>query len=92
MRTLLAIALIFVPTAAFAYCPAIGSADAVKANLSRAEVLACQAAELKQTTTLQQQKLDLSTAIQAQQENFDLQLRMQKTFDAASPTVTFPSF
>lgn len=91
-KIMLTVALILAPTAAFAYCPAIGSADAVKANLSRAQVLACQAAELNATVVQQQQKLDLSTAIQAQQQNFDAQLRMQKTFDAASPTVTFPAF
>ncbi len=93
MRTLLlTLALILAPTAAFAYCPAIGSTDAVTANANREAVLACQAEQLRATTTQQQQKLDLSTAIQAQQQNFDLQLRLQKTFDAASPTVTFPAF
>ena len=93
MRTLLAIALILIPTAAFAYCPVVAdSTSAAVTNAQQQAVIACQQNELHATTTLQQQKLDLSTAIQAQQQNFDLQLRMQKTFDAASPTVTFPSF
>jgi hypothetical protein len=92
MRSLLALALILAPTTAFAYCPAVASADAVTANANRQAVLDCQAAELRATTAQQQQKLELSTAIQTQQLNFDLQLRLQKTFDAASPTVTFPAF
>jgi parvulin-like peptidyl-prolyl isomerase len=92
MRSLLTLALILAPTAAFAYCPAVASADTVTANANRQAVLECQAAELRATTAQQQQKLELSTAIQTQQLNFDLQLRLQKTFDAASPTVTFPAF
>ena len=93
MRTLLlTLVLTLAPTAAFAYCPAVASTDAVTANANRQAVLDCQAAQLRTTTTLQQQKLDLAAALQAQQQNFDLQLRMQKTFDAASPPVTFPAF
>ncbi len=89
---LLTLALILAPTAAFAYCPAVASTDAVTANANRQAVLECQAEQLRATAAQQRQKLDLSTAIQAQQQNFDLQLRLQKTFDAASPPVTFPPF
>jgi hypothetical protein len=92
MRTLLALALILVPTSAFAFCPAVGSADPVRANANQQQVLDCQVTQLRNTIALQQQKLDFAADLQAQQQNFNQQLRMQKTFDAAQPAVTFPQF
>lgn len=94
MRTLLlTAALILLPTAAFAYCPVVADSDsAVVTNTAQQQLIACQQNELHTTVQIQQQKLDLQSALAAQQQNFDLELRMQKTFDAAQPPMTFPQF
>ena len=92
MRTLLlTLALILVPTTAFAFCPAVGSADPVRANANQQQVLDCQVTQLRNAIAIQQQKLDFEAAMQAQQKTFEMQLRLQRTFELPPP-VTFPKF
>jgi hypothetical protein len=97
MRTILpalglTLILAIAPTAVLAYCPAIASADAVRANASQQQLIACQQAELDNTAKLRQQTLDLQAALQAQQRTFELQLRLQQTFTASQSVATLPQF
>src|SRR3569623_2574249 len=93
MRTLLLTAvLLLTPTAAFAACIPAPPTENRADNLAIQRALTlCQAQELHDATARKSEQLQVQADLQALQQNFNQQLRMQQTFAAAS-TPTFPQF
>jgi len=52
----------------------------------------CQAQELHDATARTSQLLQFQADLQAQQQNFDLQLKLQRTYAAASTPPALPTF
>ena len=94
MRTALLIAaLILAPTAASAACIPLPTTEDRAQNLANERALTlCQAQELHDATARRSQELQLQADLQAQQQNFDLQLKLQQTYAAASTPPTLPQF
>jgi hypothetical protein len=94
MRTLLLTALlILVPAAALAACVPAPTTESRAENLANQRALTlCQAQELHDATARRSQQLQLQADLQALQQNFQAQLKMQQTFAAASNPSTFSQF
>jgi len=94
MRTALIIAaLILAPTSAFATCIQLPTTEDRAENLTNERALAlCRAQELHDATARTSQLLQFQADLQAQQQNFDLQLKLQRTYAAASTPPTLPTF
>jgi len=94
MRTLLLTAvLLLTPTAAFAACIPAAPTENRAENLANQRALTlCQAQELHDATARTSQLLQFQADLQAQQQNFDLQLKLQRTYAAASTPPTLPTF
>jgi hypothetical protein len=92
MRTALLIAaLIIAPSTAFAACAPLPTTDDRAQNLANQRALTlCQAQELHDATARSSQQLQVQADLQALQQNFQVQLKLQQTFAAASnpPTVS----
>lgn len=89
---LLTAALILAPTMAFAACIPAPPTENRAENLANQRALTlCQAQELHDTTARKSEQLQVQADLQALQQNFNQQLRMQQTFTAAS-TPTFAQF
>ena len=89
---LLTVALILAPTMAFAACLPVPPTENRAENLANQRALTlCQAQELHDATARKSEQLQVQADLQALQQNFNQQLRMQQTFAAAS-TPTFPQF
>ena len=87
---LLAAALILMPTMAFAACIPAPPTENRAENLANQRALTlCQAQELHDATARKSEQLQVQADLQALQQNFNTQLRMQQTFAAAS-TPSFP--
>ena len=94
MRTALLIAaLILAPTTAFAACIPLPTTEDRAQNLANAQALTlCQAQALHDATAAKSQQLQFQADLQAQQQNFDLQLKLQRTYAAASTPPALPTF
>jgi hypothetical protein len=77
--------------AALAYCPVIPDTAATHYIDNKTALAVCRQNELAFATRLHQQQLDMQAAFQAQQQNFQMQLRLQQTYNAARQ-VTLPQF
>lgn len=93
MRTLLLIAaLVLAPTTAFAACiPSPPTEDRAQNLANQRALTLCQAQELHDATAAKSQQLQLQADLQALQQNFDVQLKLQQTYAAASTPVV-PQF
>jgi len=94
MRTAMLIAaLLLVPTNALGACIPLPTTQDRAQNLANARALTlCQAQELHDATARTSQLLQFQADLQAQQQNFDLQLKLQRTYAAASTPPTLPTF
>jgi hypothetical protein len=93
MRSIvLALAMTLAATgAALADCPVIPDTGATHYIDNKTALAVCRQNELAFATRLHQQQLDLQAALQAQQQNVQMQLRLQQTYNAARQ-VTLPQF
>ncbi len=77
--------------AALADCPVIPDTAATHYIDNKTALAVCRQNEIAFATRLHQQQLDMQAAFQAQQQNFQMQLRLQQTYNAARQ-VTLPQF
>ena len=90
---LLAAVLTLAASPAFAYCAVPPPTEDRAQNLANETALTlCQAAELHDTTVFKSQQLQFQADLQAQQKNFELELKMQQTFAAAATPVVPKAF
>lgn len=94
MRSILLIAVLFLmPGTAFAACVPLPTTEDRAQNLANERALVlCQARALHDATARQSQQLQLQADLQAQRQNFELELRMQQTFNAAATPPVVPAF